>query len=91
MTFDNDMIMVRFPDGEKSFYCLVNGIEWPPPEHMNINGFNMKRESISGITDEQRQGMSNVLRGAVFVPLMSNLSIADLSDWSGPSKLKEDL
>lgn len=71
MTFDDDMIHLEFPGGLRRVSCKSIGIDWPPPSTLNVSGFEMKRESFSRLTDEQRQGMTHVIRGAVYVPITS--------------------
>jgi hypothetical protein len=67
MTFDDDTIFIQFPGGQRrEAKCLRNGIDWPPPEHFVFNGFLLKRISMSALTDEDRAGMTHVLRGALY-------------------------
>lgn len=69
MTFDDDMIQLEFDGGRKRISCKANGIDWPPPEILNFNGFEMKRKSMSTISDDDRKEMTHVLRGAVYIPV----------------------
>ena len=68
MTFDDDFLQLEFDGGTKRITCRSAGIEWPPPERINVMGFEMVRESYSQITDEDRQQMTMITRGARFVP-----------------------
>lgn len=73
-TFDDDFI--RFQGGPldgAQAYCAKNGMEWPPPETLPANdGVVYRRESYSIITDEQREGMTHIMRGALYVPEETN-------------------
>ena len=68
MTFDDDMLQLEFDGGTRNITCKNAGIEWPPPNELYIYGFNMRLRQRSGLTDEQRANMTNVLRGARYVP-----------------------
>ena len=69
MTFNDDFCRIQFMNGTKDYFCETLGLDWPPPELINIHGFDMKRLKLSAITDEQREGMTNVIRGALYVPV----------------------
>ena len=62
MTFDDDHVMIA----GKRIRCKDIGIEWPPPEDMELWDFHWKRKRFSQITDEQRADMTNVCRGAEY-------------------------
>lgn len=66
MTFDDDFIQVEFQGGTRRFPCKSIGVEWPPPERLALAGFDLRRVSHSGITDEQRKGMDLICRGALY-------------------------
>lgn len=74
MIFDDDFIQLELPDkkGTVRVTCKQLGIKnWPPPPLMAITGGPMsspvyKRTSYSPITDEQRQKMTRVCRGAIY-------------------------
>jgi hypothetical protein len=68
MTFDDDFIRVCFQTGQRNYVLKSLGLAWPPPELIDIAGFQFKRSSMSSITDEQRAGMTHVCRGAEYVP-----------------------
>ena len=68
MTFDDDMLQLEFAHGMKRIFCKLNGIDWPPPEVIEIFGFRMRRKSMSIISDEDRADMTHVCRGAVYLP-----------------------
>jgi len=68
MTFDDDMIQFEFEGGTKRIFCKQLGVDWPPPKEMAFMGFDMERQQYSAITDEQRQEMTHVFRGAVYAP-----------------------
>ena len=67
MTFDDDFVRLVFDGGAKTFRCAALGLDWPPPETINVAGFRMRRERFSALTDEQRSGMTHVCRGAEYV------------------------
>ena len=69
MTFDDDMLRLNFDGGSKMISLAKLGLEWPPPETIDVLGFTMHRISYSAITDEQREGMTHVFRGAEYEPL----------------------
>lgn len=69
MTFEDDFIQVLFEGGMRRFKCVDLGVEWPPPEEVNVMGFMFKRTRYSQITDEQREGMTFVARGAEYEPV----------------------
>jgi hypothetical protein len=71
MTFDDDTIYLHTMDGRRTVLCQKNGIEWPPPEQLNIMGFTFMRTNYSAITDAERAGMTHVFRGAEYAPLVT--------------------
>lgn len=68
MTFDNDFLQLEFDGGTKRVTCKGAGVDWPPPERINVMGIPMRRKSFSQLTDEQRAGMDFLMRGARYVP-----------------------
>jgi len=68
MIFDDDFVRLYFDGGAKTTTCRSIGVDWPPPEELNIMGFIMVRRNYSGITDEQRAAMTCVCRGAEYFP-----------------------
>jgi len=75
MTFDDDYLRVHFLTGYKNIICKSLGINWPPPEILNIGGFDFKRIRYSQITDEQRDGMEHICRGAEYKPLEAGIEV----------------
>ena len=72
MTFDDDFIRVHLQGGlERNWVCKPLGLEWPPPQLLIIEGYLYNRIRYSQITDELREGMTSVARGAEykFVPV----------------------
>lgn len=72
MTFDDDYIQLRTPNGPLRVTCKQVGCDWPPPELIGIAGgpFSTpvyRRIRYSQISDEQRAGMTRVCRGAEYV------------------------
>jgi hypothetical protein len=67
MTYDDDFIQVQFEGGIKRYKCTDFGIEWPPPDIIQVYGFEFKLERCSQITDEQRAEMTHVCRGAEYI------------------------
>lgn len=68
MTFEDDMCQINFEGGMKRISCNDLRLTWPPPSTINIGGFKFERIRYSQITDEQREGMTNVFRGAEYSP-----------------------
>lgn len=68
MTFDDDFlrIPVQIIDRNINITLKTLGLEWPPPEEISYSGLIYKRERYSEITDEQREGMTHVARGAEY-------------------------
>lgn len=69
MTFDDDFIEIVFDGGSRRVFCKKNGIDWPPPKELNMYGCKFYCVRMSGITDERRQKMSHVCRGAEYKQL----------------------
>lgn len=74
MTFDDDFLQLEFEGGTRRATCKSLGIEWPPPETITVLGFEMEQVSRSTVTDEQRQQLTMLMRGARFVPV-KNITI----------------
>ena len=66
MTYDDDMMCFNFSHGVVRQSCKQLGVEWPPPEKVELFGFVFERLRMSGITDEQRADMTHVLRAAEY-------------------------
>lgn len=56
--FEDDFVRL----GEENYHAP----EWPPPKFVRFNGKIWRRMTFSGITDEQREGMTHVVRGAQY-------------------------
>ncbi len=69
MTFNDDFCRIQFMNGTKDITCEKLGIPWPPPPTIYVNHTPFARLKLSAITDEQREGMTNVIRGALYVPV----------------------
>jgi hypothetical protein len=70
MTFDDDFCQIHFLTGRhRNIACNNLHINWPPPEVLDYCGFQYKRIRYSEITDEQRDGMEHVARGAEYRPI----------------------
>lgn len=79
MTFDDDYIQLRLLVGPLRATCKSLGLDWPPPDVIEIADIDgvyvgkspaptrFKRIRFSQITDEQREGMTHVCRGAEYV------------------------
>lgn len=68
MTFQDDFV-VFLTEGGRYHALLCNlSIEWPPPSRLELLGLEFVRARMSEITDEQRQRMTHVARGAEYVP-----------------------
>jgi len=68
MTFDDDFVQLNLDGGVKRPTCKSLGLEWPPPEEIVFASFVFERIRYSEITDEQREGMTHVCRGAEYKP-----------------------
>lgn len=68
MTFDDDHVVFRTESGQYRAFLRNLSLEWPPPERLELLGLDYVRARMSTITDEQRQGMTRVARGAEYVP-----------------------
>ena len=68
MTFDDDFVRLHFDGGTKNIPCKSINMHWPPPEKINVMGFVMVRSHYSEITDEERETMTHVCRGAEYYP-----------------------
>lgn len=66
MTFDDDHVVLEFAGGTKRYPLKQLGLDWPPPERINVMGFDMVQTRRSSLTDEQRKGMTHVCRGAEY-------------------------
>lgn len=67
MTFDDDFIQIAFDGGVRRFTCKSLGIEWPPPEVATFYGIPLQRRRYSQISDEDRENMTHVVRGAEYI------------------------
>ncbi len=68
---DYDFLEFHFQGGIRRYKASDLKQSWPPPEFMDVQGFQFKRVSYSKITDEQIAGMDHVARGAMYVPVGS--------------------
>jgi hypothetical protein len=68
MTFDDDFVQLEFAGGNRRISCKSLGVEWPPPEKLDVLGFPFKRDSYSLIPDALRESCGAVVRGARYVP-----------------------
>lgn len=66
MTYDDDMLQFDLDGRTVRLPLKQVGLDWPPPENVEIHGVKLKRVQLSRITDEQRSTMSNVIRGALY-------------------------
>lgn len=71
MTFDDDFVLLHTASGPRRPTCQSLGITWPPPETLEILGLIWVRARMSSLSDEDRQGMSHVCRGAEYFPQAS--------------------
>jgi hypothetical protein len=74
VTFDDDYIQLNLGPikGPMRVPLKQLGLSWPPPEFIAITGGpfstpTFKRLRYSAITDQQRQRMTHVCRGAEYV------------------------
>lgn len=67
MTFEDDYIQVISRKGPIRIACSEIGLDWPPPEILEIEGLRFRQVRRSSITDDQRQGLTHVCRGAEYL------------------------
>jgi hypothetical protein len=68
-TFDDDFVRLTDEAGNNlNVACKVLGLNWPPPVQIEVDGATWERESYSDIADDQRAGMTHVVRGAQYRP-----------------------
>lgn len=65
-TFSDDFIRLDLGHRSYNIKCEDLGIDWPPPPIMFVDGFLLRQLSCSEITDEERQDMTHVCRGALY-------------------------
>ena len=79
MTFDDDFLQLSLLVRTFRVTLVKVGLNWPPPERILLNDYGiqaatetdppelvLRRVSMSQITDEQRQDMTHVARGALY-------------------------
>jgi hypothetical protein len=66
MTFDDDVIRFKFEGKEQLVRCKDINVAWPPPEKLSFMGFDMKRVSMSKVTDDERSTLDFLCRGAEY-------------------------
>lgn len=67
MTFDDDhMVFMMLTGKPKRVFLKAVNLTWPPPLLVTFMEFPFRRISMSEITDEQRQAMTHVCRGAEY-------------------------
>lgn len=66
MTFDDDFVRIPMTMGNVNITLTKLGLEWPPPEEVNFYGLLYRQVRCSEITDEEREGMTHVARGAEY-------------------------
>lgn len=72
MTYDDDFLQLVFDGGTKRATCRSLGIDWPPPERIEVGGIPMQRSRMSALTDDERAAMTHVCRGAEYLPETGN-------------------
>ena len=79
-TYDDDFARLHLAVGTVDLPLFKMGLSWPPPERLYLERdgrfreareddelpYVMSRVSCSGLTNEQRDGMSHVARGAEY-------------------------
>ena len=67
MTFEDDFVrFVIIGKGSTDKTCRALGISWPPPETLECAGVTFDLYRKSEITDEQRESLTCVVRGAEY-------------------------
>lgn len=68
-TFDDDFVRIHCLCGKDHDFKLMDmGFEWPPPQEIYL-GAKYRQIGRSQITDEERNGMTHVCRGAEYEPV----------------------
>jgi hypothetical protein len=62
------MCFIHFTGGSRRITCKSLGIDWPPPDILEVEGFSFTLKRRSQLTDTQRKDMTHVLRGAEYYP-----------------------
>lgn len=65
-TMENDFCLFLFEGGKRPFTCNSLGIEWPPPEELELFGFQFKQLRRSQLTDAQAKDCTFIARGAEY-------------------------
>jgi hypothetical protein len=73
-TLESDFCKFEGPDSGM-VTCTKLGVEWPPPEKINLNGTEYQRVQMSKLTDEQATEMSFVARGAMYTPVLDTCDL----------------
>lgn len=62
--------------------CSSNGISWPPPEWVELNGNTYQRISMSSLSDEEAAHCPHVARGARYIQSLppNRVAVPDLGD-----------
>lgn len=72
MTFDDDHIQLQLSVGRVQATCRELGLSWPPPERIAVlvgeplSAFAFRRIRYSQLTDDERQKLTHVCRGAEY-------------------------
>lgn len=67
MLFEDDII--RIESRNLRAVAISDITDWPPPERLVFDGREYERVRFSLITDEERAGMTHVVRGAEYRPV----------------------
>lgn len=73
-TLKNDICRFEGPD-KGIVTCTKLGVEWPPPEKINLNGTEYERVGMSQLTDEQAAASDNIARGAQYTPVLDKTDL----------------
>lgn len=69
MLCENDIIVVHFETTTKRISAKSVGVkDWPPPEFLDIGGFEFKRTRYSKLSDEFARSTIYISRGAEYEP-----------------------
>lgn len=68
-TFNTDFCRIQFTGGTRDLTCKQLGIDWPPPEYLEIHGFKFRLFNYSKLTDADLEQITLIARGAVYVPV----------------------
>jgi len=65
-TRDDDFVRLEMQGKDMNIPCKKLGLDWPPPEEIDVYSFTFVKVRQSQFTDEQMETMTHVMRGALY-------------------------